>query len=61
MLKILKHYYHEEHEDGGKKTLLPFPFVTFVANISFSSFNVPRNSGVGDYLRIQNLEGVYSK
>jgi len=43
----------EEHEDEGRKSILPFPFVsfvTFVVNILFSSFNVPLQAGVGDYL-----------
>ena len=43
----------EENEDEGRKSILPFPFVsfvTFVVNILFSSFNVPLQAGVGDYL-----------
>ena len=53
MLKTLKHYYHEVHEDGGRKFIsVPLRVLRELrGKILFSTFNVPRLAGVGDYLK----------
>ena len=49
MLKTLKHYYHEEHEDGGRKSIsVPLRVLRDLRGEYLIFFNVPRHAGVGD-------------